>query len=458
VEIRSSKNSRNARQVKGFTMPFNGSGQFELSQDFRNDRDLGRPDSLIDADKVMAELENIAKGISSTLALNGTTTPTADISWGGKKIKDLKPGQYAGDAVTLDQISGGQFDWVGQYGGTATALTATLPFTPDPITTGVRVKGLATLNNTGPITIALNGSAPKVAKRLDGEDLKANDLKIDRVYEFILIGNEYRLVTPLTADGRGKPFFSLKPGLIDASLTSYSTESVDETFSTLSDRTSYVWPCPGNNGGVATLNISNSGAKPIVRMDGSAIPANALEDGNVYILHYISNQYRVIGASNALALLPVIPSLDLTDINDVDDTGAVDDDVLTFNANVWKARAQVPVPAKHTALTVVSGHRAIKLVAAGKVEHCSNTSAQVFACIGVSSNSAAAGGVVSVIKDGPLVDPSWTWTVGGNIFVTAGGVLSQTLPTATGTYVLIVGVATATDEMCVKLQPPILLA
>jgi len=55
-----------------------------------------------------------------------------------------------------------------------------------------------------------------------------------------------------------------------------------------------------------------------------------------------------------------------------------------------------------------------------------------------------------VLYSGVIRDDSWTWTVGGKIYVSQSGTLTQTAPSASGTQVQIVGIAiTATRVLIV---------
>ena len=56
-------------------------------------------------------------------------------------------------------------------------------------------------------------------------------------------------------------------------------------------------------------------------------------------------------------------------------------------------------------------------------------------------------GEKKVLLRGFVRDDSWTWTPGGDIYISTSGTLTQTKPSASGEQVQIVGFATHADRM-----------
>jgi hypothetical protein len=318
-------------------MPWNGSGEFVLSQNFPNDRDLGPPTSLIDADKVHSELTNIKEGLERCLTTDGQTTPVANINMGGYTLVGLASATQSDQPVAARQISDGQLDWVGVMGGTPDNMTGSLLFAPSALTAGVRVRGIVLADNTtSAVTFKLNGLAPVSVKRSDGTNLQPRDLRVGREVSMFYNGTEFRVTSPLTPDGRGQPIFATKDAAVDAVFLNYTCNAVDDTFTAYANGQSFVWTAPAHNAGPSTLAISGLGILPLVGPDGVSLAPNAIENGTTYILHCVGGTSLRIVSSTANAL-PTAPTLDLDQINDVDTTGTADGHVLTRNSGVWRS-------------------------------------------------------------------------------------------------------------------------
>lgn len=111
--------------------------------------------------KMDYRLNEITTGINTCLTKDGENSPTADISWGGKKITSLANGAATADAINMGQFQAGSAIWGGVAGGTSTALTLSL--TPaisayyDGFTVRFRANGL--IGNTP--TLNINGLGAK---------------------------------------------------------------------------------------------------------------------------------------------------------------------------------------------------------------------------------------------------------------------------------------------------------
>jgi hypothetical protein len=323
-------------------MPWSGTGTFVLTQNFPIDRDLGAPFSLIDADKVHAEMRNFKAGLERCFTLDGQTLPTANIPMNNRKFVNMAPGTSPGDGVVMSQISKGQFDWIGIYAGTADALTATLAFTPLPIVAGVRTKGLiSTANASASVTLELNGSAPIAVKRLDGTALKRGDFKPGRLIELYYNGTEYRVITPLTADGRGDAIYNISTTAVNGTFDAYTGTTNSADFVFLQAGQHFSWIAPAHNSSTAPT-ISINGEPPVVLVgpDGLALLPNDIEDSNVYLLLFDGVKMRIVTAKQgAFAGLPTVPTITFDQIDDVDTSGAVAGNSIIFDGTTWRVGA-----------------------------------------------------------------------------------------------------------------------
>ena len=84
----------------------------------------------------------------------------------------------------------------------------------------------------------------------------------------------------------------------------------------------------------------------------------------------------------------------------------------------------------------------------GKVWKANSTSASEVPVMAMAISTATANNDVTVLLSGIARDDSWTWTVGGVVFLDIyDGSLSQTAPTGSGYTVQVLGVATHADRM-----------
>lgn len=78
----------------------------------------------------------------------------------------------------------------------------------------------------------------------------------------------------------------------------------------------------------------------------------------------------------------------------------------------------------------LSGHRAIAVVSGEAVYADKDTAGHRGLVRGVTTGAVSEGGTARIQVYGPLVEPSWTWTPGGPIYVGTSGALTQTVPTS----------------------------
>jgi hypothetical protein len=105
----------------------------------------------------------------------------------------------------------------------------------------------------------------------------------------------------------------------------------------------------------------------------------------------------------------------------------------------------------------IGGSRAVILDDSGNVQYAEcTTRSHALKLLGVTRGAASAGAPIEVIREGEVLDSSWSWTLNEPIYLTINGVLSQTLPGGSPEFYMIVGFPTSTTSIFVDLQPPIL--
>lgn len=112
----------------------------------------------------------------------------------------------------------------------------------------------------------------------------------------------------------------------------------------------------------------------------------------------------------------------------------------------------------YTAGTDLGGHRIVVTDASGHAIYADNTNAtHANMATKLTLGAALQGDIVQVQLTGRVIETSWTWTVGGTIYVGANGLLTQTLPVAPAVFSKPFAVAeTATRILLIQESPVIL--
>lgn len=108
------------------------------------------------------------------------------------------------------------------------------------------------------------------------------------------------------------------------------------------------------------------------------------------------------------------------------------------------------------AAEALGGHRAVAWRSDRTIELADNTtSAHRWATVGVTTGAASLGAEASIQAGGLLVEPSWSWTPLGLIYLGTAGALTQTPPTAPA-FLRVLGHAIDATSMWVDVQQPII--
>lgn len=125
----------------------------------------------------------------------------------------------------------------------------------------------------------------------------------------------------------------------------------------------------------------------------------------------------------------------------------------------WADIPGIVVPTTYTAAENLSGHRMVLLSDTYEATYADNqTLGHAHRVLGMTSGAVALGDQATVVREQELQEPSWTWTVGGAIYLGAGGTLVQSAPVSPALFSLCVGFATAADRMFISVGMPIILS
>lgn len=185
-------------------MPRNGSGSFARNYDFTADSAAGPPDSTISSSKMDTELDDVASALTSSIAKDGQTTPTADLPMGGQKHTSVGAATARSNYVRVAELQDASHTWIAG-GGTADAITATYAPAFTALTNGMLCAfRAASANATATPTFAPNGLTAKTIVKGANLALVANDIEGQHAEYFARYNSsldKWILLNPKYADG-----------------------------------------------------------------------------------------------------------------------------------------------------------------------------------------------------------------------------------------------------------------
>lgn len=141
--------------------------------------------------------QDIADGLSFCLNKDGTTTPTAHLSYLRTQV------------------------FVSSTGGTANAQTVTLSPAPAAYYAGMRINGKASATNTGALTINVNGLGAKTVKRMGGGACVGSEFIDGMPFDVIYDGTDFLILHNVSACPFGPFHHASGLGAIAASVTAF---------------------------------------------------------------------------------------------------------------------------------------------------------------------------------------------------------------------------------------------
>lgn len=177
-------------------MAFNGSGTYVRVHNWQDDADANID---IEPDRMDAEDDGFATGLSTCITKDGQTTVTANIPMNSHKFTGLAVGTAATDSATLGQAQTNAAGYIAA-GGTADAITATYSPSITALVDGmiVRVRAGAANATTTP-TFAPNGLTAHTITKNGNQALVAGDIfgsGHDLLLEYNLAGTRWELLNP----------------------------------------------------------------------------------------------------------------------------------------------------------------------------------------------------------------------------------------------------------------------
>lgn len=175
-------------------MAFNGSGVFLRVRNWVNDAAAG---IKIRADRHDTEDDNFASGLTQCITKDGQTTITANLPMAGFKHTGVGAATAVDQYVTLAQAGNSAGSWVGTFGGTADALTATSPIAAfTAYAAGMTVVGMTGAGaNTGAMTINVDGLGVKNILKRGGAAMTAADVAATSLLMLVYNGTSFYVAT-----------------------------------------------------------------------------------------------------------------------------------------------------------------------------------------------------------------------------------------------------------------------
>ena len=185
-------------------MSFNGSGTFLINT-------AGQPvvsGTVISSTAFNALTADLATGLSTCLTKDGQTTPTANIPMGNNKLTGLAVGTDATDAATLSQVQSTVVKLIGSVSG-ADTITGSLTPALAAYAAGQMFYFVAAGNNTGAVTLNINGLGAKSVTKNGTTALSAGDIKSGQTVAVIYDGTQFQIANPAINNLQGTTIANL---------------------------------------------------------------------------------------------------------------------------------------------------------------------------------------------------------------------------------------------------------
>lgn len=180
-------------------MAFNGSGTFVRLYNWVND---AASNIKIRADRMDAETDGIATGLSTCITKDGQTTITANLPMAGFKHTGVADGSAVTHYGSVGQIQLGKVNWVAA-GGTADALTASYAVAYAALVDGmVCYVRAASANATTTPSFAPSGLTARTITKNGGQALVAGDIYgagHELILRYLVASTRWELLNPATA-------------------------------------------------------------------------------------------------------------------------------------------------------------------------------------------------------------------------------------------------------------------
>jgi Chaperone of endosialidase len=166
-------------------MPRNGSGQYILPP--------GNPvitQTLITSQWANSTMTDLGLALTQSLSRDGQTLPSANLPMAGFRHTGVGNAQQRDQYTSLGMVQDNAYSTLTAVGG-SNSIIALLVGGATTFVPGQKVWLTAASNNTGPVTISINGGAATPVVTSTGSPLAANNLIAGRLYDLVWTGTNW---------------------------------------------------------------------------------------------------------------------------------------------------------------------------------------------------------------------------------------------------------------------------
>lgn len=174
-------------------MAFNGSGTFNRLYDWTDDRDAGLK---VNSTRMDAEMDGMATGLSTCIAKDGQTNPTANLPMNSNKHTGVAAGSARTDYGDVGSIQDGGYNYALDSGASDVYVIGPSPAITAYSTGMTFVVKIGSGNtNTGASTINVSGVGAKSIKTPDGTNPEAGAMIAGQIAIICYDGTNFQLVS-----------------------------------------------------------------------------------------------------------------------------------------------------------------------------------------------------------------------------------------------------------------------
>jgi hypothetical protein len=140
-------------------------------------------------------LNDIASGLTTSLAYDGQTLPVANLPMNTYAHTGVGNATVRTMYAAAGQVQDGTFQYLTSVSGT-NSITAIAPISMTALVAGQTFRFVAAATNTGAVTLNINSLGAKSITKNGTTALTANDVVINGVVEVIYDGTQFQLVNP----------------------------------------------------------------------------------------------------------------------------------------------------------------------------------------------------------------------------------------------------------------------
>jgi hypothetical protein len=173
-------------------MAFNGSGVFNRLYNWVNDAAAG---IKIRADRIDAEMNGFATGLSNCVTKDGQTTVTANLPMASFRHTGVGNATARNHYLSFAQAQDGAPSYIATVGGTANAITLSNAIPMTAYVAGQSFTFVATAANTGAVTVNIDGLGARNLRKRNNAALISDDILIGQPCTIFYDGTQFYLTS-----------------------------------------------------------------------------------------------------------------------------------------------------------------------------------------------------------------------------------------------------------------------